>query len=171
MVVERLTARHARDEFDCGEQSLNQFLRTLARQKAARDLGTTFVAVTAPGDPGVLGYHTLLAGAVAGEAVPERRVAIQRVLPVVRLARLAVDRRHHGEGLGRLLLLDALRRAQSAADTVGAYAVVVDALHERASGFYRHYGFRPFIDDPFHLYMTLRAIRGLGLSPSAWPGG
>jgi len=166
MVIERLTARHGRDEFDCGEESLNRFLRMFARQKAARDLGVTFVAVPAPGDRKVVGYYTLLAGAVAGDAVAEPEVASQHIIPVVRLARLAVDSQYQGQGLGKRLLLDALRRAGSAADMVGAYAVVVDALHEGASSFYRHYGFRAFLDNPLHLYMALRAIRGLGLRPA-----
>ena len=167
MVIERLTARHARAEFDCGEEPLNRFLSTFARQKTDRDLGMTFVAVPAAGERRVLGYYTLLAGAVAGEVMAERDVASQHVVPVVRLARLAVDRQHQGQGLGKLLLLDALRRVQAVADEVGAYAVVVDALHERAGSFYRHCGFRPFLDNPLQLYMTLRAVRALGLGPVA----
>jgi len=165
MVIERLTARHARDEFDCGEESLNRFLSMFARQKAARDLGTTFVAVASPGERHVLGYYTLLAGAMTEGLVGERDVAGQHVIPIIRLPRLAVDRRCQGQGLGRLLLFDALRRAESAADLVGADAVVVDALREGASSFYRHYGFQAFPDSPLHLYMALRTIRALRLDP------
>ena len=165
MLIERLAAGHDREAFDCGEASLNEYLRQLARQKADRDLGVTFVLVPGRGSAQVLGYYTLVAGTVAGEVVPETSLEGQRTVPVVRLARLAVDRRSQGQGLGELLLFHALHRVQAVAETVGAHAVVVDALNEGARRFYLRYGFRTFLDDPLHLYLTLAAIRALPLTP------
>jgi GNAT superfamily N-acetyltransferase len=167
VLIERLTTRHDRESFDCGEESLNQYLRQLARQKGDRDLGVTFVLMPERRSAKVLAYYTLVAGTVTGEVVPERSVTKQRTVPVVRLARLAVDRRRQGERLGESLLFHALHRVQVVAEMIGAYAVVVDALNERAQRFYLRYGFRPLLDDPCHLYLTLSSIRALNLGPEA----
>lgn len=163
MFIERLTTQHDRESFDCGEESLNQYLKQLARQKADRDLGVTFVLLSERGSTEVLGYYTLVVGIVAGEVLPERSLKRQRTVPVIRLARLAVDRRRQGHGLGESLLFHALHRAQLVVDMVGAYAVVADALNDRACRFYLRYGFQPLLDDPHHLYLTLNSIRALGL--------
>jgi len=161
--IERLTTGHDRESFDCGEESLNRYLAQLARQKADRDLGVTFVLVPERGSREVLGYYTLVAGTVGGGALPEKGLMRQRTVPVIRLARLAVDRRRQGQGFGESLLFHALHRAQLVAEMVGAYAVVVDALNDRASSFYVRYGFQPLLDDPLHLYMTLNSVRALSL--------
>ncbi len=165
MFIERLTRQHDRETFDCGEESLNQYFRQLARQKADRDLGVTFVLVPERGSAEVLGYYTLVAGTVTGEAVPERGARGQRTVLVVRLARLAIDKRRQGEGLGEALLFHALHRTQLVSEVVGAYAVVVDALNDRARKFYLRYGFQTLLDDPLHLYLTLADIRALALEP------
>ncbi len=86
-------------------------------------------------------------------------------IPVVLLGRLAVDRSVQGQGLGELLLLDALRRAQHIADEIGVRAVEVDAIGEKARAFYARYGFVQLVDDPNHLFLSLQVIRKLALSP------
>lgn len=80
-------------------------------------------------------------------------------MPAVLLARLAVDRDYQGAGIGRLLLLDALRRFERASYDIGFEAVVVDALHEDAACFYLKYGFRRFLDHELTLFMTTRDLR------------
>lgn len=162
--IEHLTKEHDRTAFDCGEESLNNYLRRLALQNDTRRVGRTFVAVEA-GEKRVLGYYTLATGRVAIEHLPDnRRLPPHLPVPVVLLGRLAVDRSRQGAGLGKTLLLHALWRAQQIGTQAGVYAVEVDALHEKAKAFYTKYGFVPLLDDPLHLYLPMRTIEALGLS-------
>ncbi len=160
--IERLSKAHVRDAFDCGEPSLDLFIRSIARQHDDRGLGRTFVAVR-EGSPVVLGYYTLAVGKVAFEHVPEARKLPRIPIPVVLLGRLAVDRTAQGAGLGETLLMHALWRTLRIADQAGVYAVEVDAVSEPAVRFYRRYGFTPLLDDTRHLYLPMKVIRALDL--------
>jgi GNAT superfamily N-acetyltransferase len=155
------SSTHDRAAFDCGEQSLNEFLVRFARQNDEKGLGRTFVAVL-PGDPRIYGYYTLSSGAVKSETLPEKRPRYPT--PVVLLGRLAVDESAKGQGLGKILLLDALKRVLLLADQMGIYAVEVHAIDPQARSFYLKYGFTPLLDDDVHLYLTMKKIRKLGLA-------
>lgn len=162
MVIEPLSKHHDRASFDCGEESLNTYLRRHARQNDERGLSRTFVAVEDEGGCAILGYYTLSNGSVSFEHLPAERLPRYPV-PTVLVARLAVDKSQQGRGLGKVLLLDALRRSERVSQEVGIFAVEVVALHEDARRFYLKYGFQPLEDDRLHLYLTLKAIRKLGL--------
>jgi GNAT superfamily N-acetyltransferase len=143
---------------------LNNYLQRLAMQHDERHIGRTFVAVE-EGDTRVLGYYTLAAGRVAFETVPDdRRLPPQVPVPVVLLGRLAVDLSGQGMGLGEKLLLHALWRAQQIARQAGVYAVEVDALNDKAARFYAKYGFTPLLDDPHHLYLSIRTVEAIDFS-------
>ena len=160
-MIEPLAARHNRAAFECGEPSLNDFLKRYARQNDERGLGRTFVAVL-PDDARIYGYYTLASGALQAETVPEKLPRYPT--PTIHLGRLAVDASAKGHGLGRLLLLDALRRAWLTSEQLGVYAVEVYALNETVRAFYLKYGFAPLLDGDLHLYLTMRAIRMLDFS-------
>ena len=121
----------------------------------------------ASGDPPerIAGYYTLSAAGFEKDNLPAevaRRLPHYPV-PAAVIGRLAVDLRNQGIGLGELLLLDAINRVVRAGDTMGVYAVVVDALHDRASAFYERYGFVPFPSRPLRLYLPLRTFDQLRL--------
>jgi GNAT superfamily N-acetyltransferase len=158
-VIVPLAAEHVRDEFDCGQPTLDDFLRLHAGQYERRNLGRTFVAVE-PAQTRVDGFYTLSTGGVAFEHLTEeiRRKLPRHPLPVVHLGRLAVDRRLHGRGMGRRLLLDALRRAYAIAQSVGVHAVEVVAIDDAARTFYLKYGFTSLLDDANHLYLPIKTI-------------
>ena len=158
--IEPLDKRHDREAFDCEEDSLNEFLKKFARQNDEKGLGRTFVAVK-PGEPAVIGYYTLATGAVSFENVPEKLPRYP--VPIAHIGRLAVDKKAKGQRLGEFLLLDAFRRIAQIADQIGIYAVEVHALNETAKSFYLKYGFGPLLDDPLHLYLSMKAIRKLNL--------
>ena len=158
--IEPLSRQHDREHFDCEESSLNDFLKRFARQNDEKGLGRTFVAIL-PGERKILGYYTLLSGAVGFHTIPENLPRYP--VPVVHLGRLAVDKTVKGQGLGAVLLLDALKRSLRIADQLGIYAVEVYALNAQAKAFYLKYGFQPLQDDEFHLYLSLKTIRKLGL--------
>lgn len=168
--IERLTRAHDRNAFDCGEPPLNNYLQRLALQNDERGIGRTFVAVEA-GETRIQGYYTLATGKVTFENVPNNKKLPPRMpVPVVLLGRLAVDNGSKGSGLGKRLLLHALWRSQRIAAHAGVYAVEVDALHEQAAQFYQKYGFTPLLDDPLHLYLSMKDIEALHLDFEAEPG-
>jgi GNAT superfamily N-acetyltransferase len=105
-------------------------------------------------------YYALAAGSVLPEqATGAVRRNMPAQIPVVILARLAVDRRFQGQGVGRALLKDALMRTLQAADTIGVRAMLIHALDEEAGGFNAHFGFAPSPIDPLVLMMPLKAVR------------
>jgi len=158
--IHRIRREHLRREFDCGVPSLDQYLVRFARQNDERGIARTHVA-TEPGELRVLGYHSMRSGAVARDDLTDdlRRRLPRYPVPVVHLARLAVDLTAQGQGLGEHLLMDALRRSLQVADVVAVHGVEVVAEDERARGFYLAFGFRPLVDDRLHLYLAMGAVR------------
>lgn len=159
--IEPLASAHDRAAFACGEPSLDDFLKRFARQNDDKGLSRTYVAVL-PDEPKVCGFYTLSSGAVRFDTLPEKLPRYP--VPVIHLGRLAVDVSAKGQGLGAILLLDALKRAASVSVQLGIYAVEVYALHDAARNFYLKYGFASLSDDAYHLYLPMKAIRKLGLS-------
>lgn len=157
-VIEPLCKSHERETFDCGEASLNEFLKKYARQNSTKGFGRTFVAVL-PDETKVSGYYTLSSGSVAFESVPENLPRYP--IPTVHLGRLATDLQMRGQGLGELLLIDALRRSVLVSAEIGIYAVELYALTENAKRFYSKYGFVPLKDDDKHLYLPIETLKKL----------
>ena len=160
--IEPLTRQHDRTGFACGRPSLDDFIRTRVSQYDKRQLGKTFVAVPA-GENRVIGYYTLAAGALAFELLPANtaRKLPRHPIPVVLLARLAVDQTVQRQRLGEGLLLDALQRTLELSSHLGVHAVEVDALDDTAAAFYRKYGFTALLDDTLHLYLPIQTIEEL----------
>jgi GNAT superfamily N-acetyltransferase len=113
------------------------------------------------------GYYTISNHRVIHEALPagEAKGLPRLDVPVVVLGRLAVDLSVQGQGLGSLLLIDGLRRAQHLAEHVGIRAVEVDAIEDAARQFYLGFGFVPLLDHPNHLFLSMQVIRKLGFPP------
>jgi GNAT superfamily N-acetyltransferase len=159
--VAKLAPQHDASSFDCGSDALNRFisLHALAGQRAGSS--QTYVATT--GTTTISGYYTLVVGHVAQDEAPERlaKGLPRHPVPVVILARLAVDRTWQGKGLGAALLTDAMRRVLQAADIAGVRALVVHAKGDAARRFYEHVGFVPFLDKPLTLYRLLKDIRAM----------
>lgn len=162
--IHRFERRHDRSAFACGRPMLDDWLKDRAGQFDRRDLSRTFVA-TRPGEARVFGYYSLSTHRVVYEALPDVEArALPRIdVPVVLLGRLAVDQSIQKQGLGSLLLVDALRRSLDISAQVGIRAVEIDALDETAKKFYLAFGFRPLIDDPRHLFLPMHEICALKL--------
>ena len=157
--IEPFGKDHDRSTFACEKPSLDEFLRTRVSRYEKRRLGKTFVAVS-EGEKRVIGYCPLAAGALMFEHLPTEasRKLPKHPVPVILLARLAVDQSAHGKRLGEGLLLDALQRSLDLSDNLRTHAVEVDALDDSAIAFYRKYGFSPLLDNPKHLYLPLVTI-------------
>lgn len=164
--IRRLDKDHDRSAFDCGQPLLNEWLEDRAGQFDRRDLSRTFVA-TRPDEELVVGYYAVSTHRVASEALPaaEAKGLPRLDVPVVLIGRLAVDHTVQGQGLGALLLVDALRRSLQISEHVGIRAVEVDALDDAARNFYLMFGFRSLLDDPRHLFLPMHEIRKLKLDP------
>jgi ribosomal protein S18 acetylase RimI-like enzyme len=139
--IEPLSVDHDRSQFFSGSEALDRYLREQASQDIKRRIATCFVAVRRDAQD-LAGYYTLTATSVALSAFsPEITKKLPRypVVPAVLLGRLAVARHYQGQGLGGILLVDALKRTSRA--EFGVFAMVVDAKDEAAQRFYEHHGF------------------------------
>ena len=165
-MIRRLEKSHDRTTFECGQPLLDEWLKDRASQFDRRDLSRTFVA-TRPELVAVLGYYAISTHRVVYEVLPtaEAKGLPRLAVPVLLIGKLAVDRRVQGQGLGALLLVDALRRALQISEQVGIRAVEVDAIDDAARKFYMKFGFRSLLDDPRHLFLTISEIRKLKLDP------
>ncbi len=151
---------HRVEEFSCGEQALDRWLRSYAGRNHQRDAARTFV--TAEQDGKVAGYYTLVAAQVEYEqatASVRRGLSRHFPIPVALIARLAVTTPYQGAGLGRSLLLDALERVVRASDELAIRAITVDALDDRATSFYHRFGFQSSSLAPRTLMVPLDVVR------------
>ena len=153
---ESLSAAHKLSEFACGEVLLDDWLKRVALANHLNGASRTFVVADPIGQ--VFGYYAMASGAVAH---PDATSAIRRNMPdpvpVMVLARLAVDQRAQGIKLGAALLQDAVGRARAGAQHAGVRAVLVHALNDRAKQFYEHYGFQPSPIHPMTLMLRLNS--------------
>lgn len=155
--IVRLSADHDRRSFTCGVGALDEYLRRFARQHAAASISRTYVAVAGTS---IRGYYSLAMAGIRRDNLPPRFADRfpNFPLPVARLARLAVAEQHQGQGLGELLLADALQRCSRLSDEIGMIGVIVDAKDEQARGWYERYEFERLPDTPLTLWLPTAAI-------------
>lgn len=156
--------RHVRTGFDCGVPLLNDWLATKVNQFEKRNLARTYV-LAQQGQTSVKGYYSLSNHTVFYESLPsdQAKGLPQLDMPVVLIGRLAVDVSVHRRGLGEFLLIDAFRRVEYLSTKIGIRAVEVDAINDDAKSFYQKYGFVSLLDDPRHLFLSIKVIRQLRL--------
>jgi GNAT superfamily N-acetyltransferase len=156
--VEKLRAAHPIESLDCGREALNRYLLRYAWQNQQAGAAQTYVGLA--GDA-VIGYYTLAVGHVMPEEAPERltKGLARHPVPIMLLARLAVDRRWQGQGVGKALLKDAMLRTLQAADIAGIRAFAVHAKDEEARRFYLKFDFIASPTDPMHLFVLLKDVR------------
>jgi GNAT superfamily N-acetyltransferase len=132
-MIRRLDKSHDRTTFECGKPLLDEWIKDRASQFDRRDLSRTFVA-TLPDCVRVVGYYAISTHRVVYEVLPtaEAKELPRLDVPVVLIGKLAVDRSVQGQGLGALLLVDALRRSLQISEQVGIRAVEVDAIDDAA---------------------------------------
>lgn len=159
--VQKLDASHEVDAFDCGKEPLDRFLQrhALVNQKA----GSAQTYVVCRGEQRVAGYYSLAVGAVEHADAPGRvgKGLARHPIPVMLLARLAIDRAEQGKGLGKALLKDALLRTAQAAEIAGIRALLVHAKDDEARAWYEQFDFEPSPTDPYHLFLLMKDLRAL----------
>jgi len=156
--IEKLRRDHPVEAFDCGREELDRYLVRYAWQNQQAGAAQTYVGIVGEA---IVGYHTLAVGHVTLEDAPQRltKGLAKHPVPIMLLARLAIDRRWQGQGVGKALLRDAMQRTLQAADIAGIRAFAVHAKDEEARRFYEHFDFMPSPTDPMHLFVLLKDVR------------
>lgn len=156
---EPIVAHHQVLGFDCGAQSLNEFL--VRHALANHQSGSAKTFVTTSDNQVVVGYYSLAASQVLyADATSRLQKGVARhPIPVVLLARLAVDRTWQKRGLGPGLLKDAILRVLGAAEGIGVRALLVHAKDEKAKQFYLRFDFETLPGYPLHLVLMLKDAR------------
>jgi len=148
-LTELLNAEHNRKAFSCGKEMLDNYLYHQASQDIKRNLSACFVWNDALTNR-IKGYYTLSNNSIPLELVTERfrkkLPPAYRSIPTTLLGRLAVDNHFQGMKIGKLLLIDALKRSHELSKTIGSFAVIVDPIDDSARAFYEKYGFISLID-------------------------
>lgn len=152
--------RRLRKDFSCGKTLLDTYLKTQAGQDVKRKLAACFVSVDLKTEL-IQGYYTLSNNSIPLELIPDslkkHLPESYRAIPTALLGRLAVDHRFKGQGIGKMLLIDALRRSFEISKSIGSFAVVVDPLDEEGEGFYTKYGFI-LLPDSRKMFLPINTI-------------
>ena len=162
--VRKLAASDTFESFDCGQLALNQFLQRFALVNQKANSAQTYVSCHSGS---IVGFYSLTVGSVEPATAAPRVIKgmPNHPVPVMILARLAVDLKHQGAGLGKALLKDALMRTAQAADIAGIGALLVHAKDESARQWYLNWDFEPSASDSFHLFLLMKDVKAMMVRP------
>lgn len=158
---------HNRDNFDCGENSLNNFIKSQANQRQKRHDAVTHVAVSRDSEIPkiILGFYTLSNNALLYQSLPKKQVKVlpeMQAIPSVKIARLARNSLYTNSGFGEYILMDALRYIYKMATTqIGIYAIDVDVVNEHVKKFYKKFGFTELQDSEASMFITIETVEGI----------
>jgi len=162
-LTESLSSKHDKTKFCCGKAMLDSYIQRQASQDVKRKLSVCFV-ITDKSESLIRGYYTLSNNSIPLHQVPDKyRKKLPKSyesIPTTLLGRLAVDKAEQGQGTGKLLLVDALRRSYLISKDIGSYAVVVDPLDDEAKLFYSKYGFIE-LPDSGKMFLPMKTINQL----------
>ncbi len=158
-----LNSQHKKSTFCCGKDLLDTYIHKQAKQDVKRKLSVCFVVSDKPTNS-IKGYYTLSNNSIPLMDIPTE---IQKKLPksytnipTVLLGRLAVDINFQGQGIGKLLLIDALKRSFEASKAIGSFAVITDPIDIQAENFYARYGFIK-LPDSGKMFLPMKTIAQL----------
>lgn len=160
LVIRPLDSEHGRPGFHCGVASLDDYIRKQARQDVKRRFSRVFVATTVEQPSSIVGYYTLSTLSIELNQLPQAlaRKLPRHPVPAALLGRLAVAQAAQGHGVGKMLLVDAIKRTLTVSDEIAIYAMVVDAIDERAQHFYEQFGFSLLSSRNQRLFLPLKSI-------------
>jgi predicted GNAT family N-acyltransferase len=162
-ISEPLNSAHKKSDFSCGKEMLDVYIHKQANQDVKRKLSACFV-INEKETNLIKGYYTLSNNSIPSKFVPNK---IQKKLPrsyesipTTLLGRLAIDNRFQGQGIGKLILIDALKRSYEISKTIGSFAVIVDPIDQDAEKFYEKYGFIK-LPDSGKMFLPMKTISQL----------
>ena len=162
-LTESLSSKHNKTRFCCGKAMLDSYIQRQASQDVKRKLSACFV-IADKSESLIRGYNTLSNNSIPLHQVPEKyRKKLPKSyksIPTTLLGRLAVDKNAQGQGTGKVLLVDALKRSYLISKDIGSYAVIVDPLDNEAKSFYSKYGFIE-LPDSGKMFLPMKTINQL----------
>ena len=165
-ISEPLRSEHDRAGFTCESEPLERYLKQQANQDLRKDLSVTYVLVPTNARNRIAGYYTVSAESIPADDLPSElvkklRLPHYKTIPATLVGRLARDLSYKGQGLGELLLMDALKLAWKISEKIASWAVVVDVKDEKARRFSLDFGFISFVDTPQRLYLPMKTVAQL----------
>ncbi len=160
LVIAPLNADHDRASFHCNIETLDHYIHKQAGQDIKRHISRIFVAAL-PGNPkDVMGYYSLSTLSIELSQLPEKlaRKLPKHPVPAALIGRLAVSKNAQGCGIGKMMLVDAVKRTLSVSDQIAIYAIVVDAINDKAKGFYEQFCFSSLSNDGPRLFLPLKSL-------------
>ncbi|MCH8552623.1 MAG: GNAT family N-acetyltransferase [Natronospirillum sp.] len=159
LVIQPLSSEHDRPAFNCGNDALNRYIQKQAKQDVKRRVSKVFVATETEHSASILGYYTLSSLSIELSLLPTEvaRKLPRHPIPAALLGRLAVSHTAQGQGVGRMLLANALKRTLAVSDDIAIYAMVVDAIDQNAQRFYEQFGFVPLESHDRRLFLPLKS--------------
>ncbi len=149
-----------RNSFDCGNEALNCYLRQTARQHNKKGISRTFILVDSTQPEKIIGYFTLALCEIRAIELPSKwSKKYPASIAGVKLARLAVEKDYQRQGIGEILMIEAMKRALIIADNAGVIGLFVDAKDEAAKEYYHQYDFVSLVDNPLKMFLSLATIR------------
>jgi GNAT superfamily N-acetyltransferase len=160
LVIAPLNPTHDRTGFECGVDALDRYLKSQAKQDSKRRIARVFVATKPDNPSSVIGYYTLSTLSIELNQLPEKlaRKLPRHQVPAALIGRLAVSKAAQGQGIGKMLLADAIKRTLAVGDQIAIYAMVVDVIDDSVKGFYEQFGFTQLSDDSPRLFLPLKSI-------------
>jgi hypothetical protein len=158
--AEKLNKSHFIKDFDCGNNALNDYLKKYALQNQNKNISNTFVVKK---DSIVIGYYTLTFGGVTKNCLPDslNKHLPNYQIPVMILARFAVELKEQGKGLGKALLKNAILKTLLASEIAGIKAIMVNAKDKKNKIFYKSYGFQESNIDELNLFLSIESLKDL----------
>ncbi len=158
-----LESKHNRESFSCGKEILDYYFWQQAKQDVVRKLSACFVMVDKETER-ISGYYTLSSNSIPNDLIPDsfrKKLPTSYLsIPTILIGRLAVDKKFQGKGIGKILLIDSLKRCYDTSDSIGAFAVVVDPLDDKAESFYEKYGFIK-LPESGKMFLPMKTIKEL----------
>jgi len=161
-LTQALDSQHDRIAFFCGNEMLDNYIKTQANQDINRKLSTCFVLVEVTNETKIEAYYTLSNNSIPLGLIPttiqKKLPKAYKSIPTTLLGRLAVDKQYQGQKIGKILLIDALKRCYEISKIIGSFAVVVDPIDNNAENFYQKYGFIT-LPDSKKMFLPIKTIQ------------
>jgi len=160
LVIEPLNISHNRPGFGCGVESLDNYIKKQAKQDVKRRISRVFVAIEANKPSVVLGFYTLSSLSIELNNLPEslKKKLPKTSVPAALIGRLAVSLKAQKSGIGKMLLVDALKRTLAVSHEIAIYAMVVDAMNKEAEVFYKQFGFLKLNLNGRRMFLPLKTL-------------
>jgi predicted GNAT family N-acyltransferase len=158
--IQPLAKHHDRDNFCCGNEQLDRYLKLTANQDRQKNIAVPYIVINQENQQ-IIGYYTLSMTSIDLGELPDsiaKKLPKYPLIGVTLIGRLAIDNNYQGMGWGKLLVMDALNKSLQTSKQVASFAVIVDAINEQAVKFYQRFDFQSFPEQPFKLFRTMKNI-------------